>query len=165
MLARKVLVETCIEKPKGEIGRTRFSMKLQDGRSTFHSNKCCPSTNKCRKSLLPVTAAPSTRIWLLQAQLPLLLLFAGLQRPTVSSQVGHHWGGGLCGINASREWSPGDLSMTLGTVGSGFIQTGYVLLAKSMENNYLKLWNSLVYKPDMDARGMALFSGLSTKLK
>lgn len=119
-LARKVLAETRIEKPKGNIGRTRFSMKLQDGRSTFNSNECYPLTNRYRKILLPITTAPATGMWLLRAQLPLLLLFAGLQRPTVSSQVGHNWGGGLCLINAPIERSPGDLSMTFRHCGIWF---------------------------------------------
>nr|KAF6451642.1 ADP-ribosyltransferase 4 (Dombrock blood group) [Molossus molossus] len=61
-------------------------MKLQERRNTFNTNKCCPLTNRHRKSLLP-SAAPATGVWLLGAQLPLLLLFAGLQRPTVSFQA------------------------------------------------------------------------------
>ncbi|XP_016052989.1 PREDICTED: ecto-ADP-ribosyltransferase 4 isoform X2 [Miniopterus natalensis] len=62
-------------------------MKLQEQRSTFSTNKCCPLTNRCRKILLPTAAAPVTGIWLLRAQLPLLLLFAGLQRPTVAIKI------------------------------------------------------------------------------
>lgn len=62
-------------------------MKLQEQRSTSNTNKCCPLTNRCRKVLLPTTAAPVMRLWLLQAQLPLLLLFSGLQRPTAAVKV------------------------------------------------------------------------------
>ncbi|CAK6443641.1 unnamed protein product [Pipistrellus nathusii] len=61
-------------------------MKLQD-RSTFNSNKCCPLTNRCKRILLPITASPATGIWLLRARLPLLLLFAGLQRPTAATKI------------------------------------------------------------------------------
>lgn len=65
---------------------THFRMKLQERRSTFNTNKCCPLTNRRRKIPLP-TAAPATGVWLLRGQLPLLLLFTGLQRPTAAIKI------------------------------------------------------------------------------
>ncbi|XP_019498844.1 PREDICTED: ecto-ADP-ribosyltransferase 4 [Hipposideros armiger] len=62
-------------------------MKLQEQRNTSNTNKCCPLTNRCRKNLLPATAAPVMGIWLLQVQLPLLLLLSGLQRPTAAIKI------------------------------------------------------------------------------
>ncbi|XP_046533858.1 ecto-ADP-ribosyltransferase 4 [Equus quagga] len=61
-------------------------MKLQERRSTFNTSKGCPLTNRCRRILLPTSAAPAMGIWLLRGQL-LLLLLSGLQRPTGSSEV------------------------------------------------------------------------------
>ncbi|XP_037370198.1 ecto-ADP-ribosyltransferase 4 [Talpa occidentalis] len=62
-------------------------MKLQEQR-TLNTNKCCSLTKGCKRILLPTTAAPTMGIWLLQRQLPLLLLLlSGLQRPTASSKV------------------------------------------------------------------------------
>ncbi|KAL2776795.1 ecto-ADP-ribosyltransferase 4 isoform 2 precursor, partial [Daubentonia madagascariensis] len=43
---------------------------------------CCPLINRCKRILLPTTAAPAMRI-----RLPLLLLLSALQRPTESSEV------------------------------------------------------------------------------
>ncbi|XP_032501881.1 ecto-ADP-ribosyltransferase 4 isoform X2 [Phocoena sinus] len=37
-------------------------MKLQGRRSAFNTNKCCPLTNKCRRSLLPNTVAPEVAV-------------------------------------------------------------------------------------------------------
>nr|XP_030697227.1 ecto-ADP-ribosyltransferase 4 isoform X2 [Globicephala melas] len=37
-------------------------MKLQGRRSAFNTNKCCPLTNRCRRSLLPNTAAPEVAV-------------------------------------------------------------------------------------------------------
>ncbi|KAG8513784.1 Ecto-ADP-ribosyltransferase 4, partial [Galemys pyrenaicus] len=63
-------------------------MKLQE-QYILNTNKCCSSTKGCKRIFLPTTATPTTGIWLLQKQLPLLLLLlSGLQRPTASSEVG-----------------------------------------------------------------------------
>ncbi|XP_058938211.1 ecto-ADP-ribosyltransferase 4 [Kogia breviceps] len=62
-------------------------MKLRGRRSAFNTNKCCPVASRCRRSLLPSTAAPELRIWLLRGQLPLLLLCSSLQRPTVAVKI------------------------------------------------------------------------------
>ncbi|XP_036889795.1 ecto-ADP-ribosyltransferase 4 isoform X2 [Sturnira hondurensis] len=61
-------------------------MKLQE-LSTSNTNRCCPLTNRCRKVLLPTTTAPVMGTWLLGVQLPLLLLLAGLQRPTAAIKI------------------------------------------------------------------------------
>ncbi|XP_054575222.1 ecto-ADP-ribosyltransferase 4 isoform X1 [Eptesicus fuscus] len=108
-------------------------MKLQDGRSTFNSNKCCPLTNRCRKILLPITAAPATGIWLLRAQLPLLLLFAGLQRPTAAIKINFDLAPDSfddqyqgCSQQVMEELSQGD----------------YVTEELEAQTNYYKAWNS-----------------------
>ncbi|XP_045685485.1 ecto-ADP-ribosyltransferase 4 isoform X2 [Phyllostomus hastatus] len=61
-------------------------MKLQE-LSTFNTSKCYPLTNRCKKVLLPTTTAPVMGTRLLGAQLPLLLLLAGLQRPTAAIKI------------------------------------------------------------------------------
>ncbi|OWK03582.1 hypothetical protein Celaphus_00014024 [Cervus elaphus hippelaphus] len=63
-------------------------MELRGQRSTVHTNKCCPLTNRRRRILLANTAAPAVRIWLVRGQLLLLLLCPALQRPAVSYGAG-----------------------------------------------------------------------------
>lgn len=62
-------------------------MKLQEQRNTSNTNRCCPLTNRRRKTLPPTTAAPVSGIRLLQVQLPLLLLLSGLQRPAAAIKI------------------------------------------------------------------------------
>ncbi|XP_020743108.2 ecto-ADP-ribosyltransferase 4 [Odocoileus virginianus] len=62
-------------------------MELRGQRSTLHTNKCCPLTNRCRRILLANTAAPAVRIWLVRGQLLLLLLCSALQRPTIAVKI------------------------------------------------------------------------------
>ncbi|XP_025257337.1 ecto-ADP-ribosyltransferase 4 [Theropithecus gelada] len=64
-------------------------MKMQgQRRSTCDTSKWGPLINRCKKILLPTTAAPTViRIWLLGGLLPFLLLLSGLQRPTDGSEV------------------------------------------------------------------------------
>uniref|UniRef100_G1P6J5 NAD(P)(+)--arginine ADP-ribosyltransferase n=1 Tax=Myotis lucifugus TaxID=59463 RepID=G1P6J5_MYOLU len=96
-----------------------------------------PLTNRHRKILLPITTAPATGIWLLRAQLPLLLLFAGLQRPTVSSQAAIKINFDLapdsfddqyqgCSQQVMKELSQGD----------------YVAKEVEAQTNYYKIWNN-----------------------
>ncbi|XP_059538262.1 ecto-ADP-ribosyltransferase 4 isoform X1 [Myotis daubentonii] len=108
-------------------------MKLQDGRSTFNSNKCCPLTNRCRKILFPVTTVPATGIWLLRTQLPLLLLFAGLQRPTAAIKINFDLAPDSfddqyqgCSQQVMKELSQGD----------------YVAKEVEAQTNYYKIWNN-----------------------
>lgn len=131
-----------MQKTQRRTPRTHFRMNLQEQRSISNTNKRCPLTNRCRKVLLQTTAAPVMGLWLLQARLPLLLLFSALQRPTVSSKLGHHSGHNLFIINARTEHSPGDnLSVTFRYLRSNFIQTfQQVIPAKGVGKYYLKLW-------------------------
>ncbi|XP_045411217.1 ecto-ADP-ribosyltransferase 4 [Lemur catta] len=62
-------------------------MKLQEQRSILNTSKCCPLIDRYKRILLPTTAAPVMRIWLLGGPLPLLLLLSALQRPSESSEV------------------------------------------------------------------------------
>ncbi|XP_049738495.1 ecto-ADP-ribosyltransferase 4 [Elephas maximus indicus] len=63
-------------------------MRLQgQKRSAFNTGKCCVATSRYSRILLPTTAAPVRRIWLLRGQLLLPLLLSGLQKPAWSSQV------------------------------------------------------------------------------
>lgn len=105
-------------------------MKLQDGRSTFNSNKCCP--NRCRKILFPISTVPATGIWLLRAQLPLLLLIAGLQRPTAAIQINFDLAPDSfddqyqgCSQQVMKELNQGD----------------YVAKEVEAQTNYYKIWN------------------------
>ncbi|XP_053413877.1 ecto-ADP-ribosyltransferase 4 [Nycticebus coucang] len=58
-------------------------MKLQEQRSIFITNKCCPLINRCKRILFPAPTAPAREIRLL---LRLLLLLSTLQKPTQSSE-------------------------------------------------------------------------------
>lgn len=90
-------------------------------------------TNRCGKILLPITAAPATGIWLLRTQLPLLLLFAGLQRPTAAIKINFDLAPDSfddqyqgCSQQVMEELSQGD----------------YVTEELEAQTNYYKAWNN-----------------------
>ncbi|XP_012609198.2 ecto-ADP-ribosyltransferase 4 [Microcebus murinus] len=63
-------------------------MRLHEQRrSILNTNECCPLINRCKRTLLPTSAAPVKRTRLPGGPLSLLLLLSGLQRPTESSEV------------------------------------------------------------------------------
>ncbi|XP_066109307.1 ecto-ADP-ribosyltransferase 4 isoform X1 [Saccopteryx bilineata] len=90
-------------------------------------------SSRCRTVLLPTTAAPGTGMWLLRAQLLLLLLFSGLQRPTAAIKINFDLAPDSfddqyqgCSQQVMEELSQGD----------------YIAEELEAHRSYLRVWNN-----------------------